>query len=1234
MNPDPVNCGSNRHYTASQVGKLIPAAVILRTLEIMPCRLKKYGPGCLLLLLAIGLGIWAARDLPRRMVAAVLSDHLGARVHLDQLEILGTSRLRLLGLSLASLRDYSFIETLSFEELAIEGSIRGVLNNRFERLRLRGVEARLAPAPAVTIPDRPPPTIGELILEPATIRIATAPGRDDLRLCLTATIRDIGKRTHGSVRLSAANLSLRPFFALAGTATAPRLEARLEDLRAELFFDADSSELTAGAESALIADRGATIELSRPSLDIERFSSVAALRLGAGQATAKLGARPVTVDRPSAEAMVIMAPDGTLRVGLVPQLGRLAAGHLEADWDPAAERLRRLEARLHGIEVDQLWPDSGLEAAVDVELHSAGDRLSYRLEIAPRRVTVAPDRQLRGLRGSTISIAGSLPFEPLAGLEAPIWDGPLAATIAIPQGQAQWSSLVLPPAALPLEGSFQGHWLDGETRRLSGSYRLESPAAGHLAADGEIAVQGNAVQGNAVQGNAVQGNQVSADLTWSWTGINLESLAGLLRHGGLSLPESGLRGSGGATGELRGPIGIGTRQGPAVRAELRLRQLEAAADGVDFRLTSGTAAARLSWAGGESPIELLAMHAAGSLTTPGLEPLDLTLEASGGFDKDLAHGRLEGTLRESPGQEAAHQGTGLGTAHVTGRWRRSAREISAGISLDAIDLRRWQQVAGPALTLPGLADFQLMGVAGADLEGTWSDGVWRLAGPAHLESAGFTSLDGSRVSEGLAGRWDLSVRGAPGSPIEARGAGRLGGFLLLWNTFFADFSQIEASLSARASIAPAEAGPQRWRLEVGGSLAAGPVAEATVESTATGLRYALSLDDHDLGATHLRYLAPLFEQHLGRIELGGSLAARGRGNYRAGDDSPASWSLIGGLRLTDLSLTSGGGQVTITGLDLDLPLDLRRRPSSETDFSGPRLAGSLAFDRLAVRGLELPPTDSDLSVEADSVGLEKPITLAVLGGAVTFEWLTLRHLLRPGRHLESGIDLAAIRLEKISDELELIPLEGALNGHLTGVRLSPSLLAVEGGGEIEVFGGTVTVRDISGQDVLSKFPKLKLSADFRDIDLGALTRRLDFGEMTGILEGTLEDCELFRGVPVRFSARLETLQRKGVPRSVDVKAINNITILGTGQRTSIFDRGIQRFFDRYNYQRLGVTMRLDRDVLLLRGLEHRGGRELFLRGRLPFRIDVVNAQPGKTVSFQTMVGRLRSLDFAGATTEP
>ncbi len=1242
-------------------------------------RRRKIGLGCLGLLLASGLGLWLARDLPRRALAAVLSDRLAARIHIDQLEILAIDRFRLTGLKVTDLRDYPFVDALRFDQLVVEGSIFGMLDNRFDRLTLRGADVHLAPAPApapATEPPGRPPVIGELILEPASIRLAGGeqtehgaggeqtehgaggeqtehgaggPGREDLVLCVEAVVRDVGpteglnRKVEGSaptfgaaeVRLSAPELDLQPLYALAST-TPPELEARATNVVAELITGPGGDRLTASAERASLAAGGRHLELQQLDLLADRFGPVTSIHLGAAGAAAQLAGRLATLAQPSAEATITTAEDGAWRVEIVPRLTWLADGHLAADWDPARERLLGFEARLRGLEVERLLPDSGLAATAGAVLRAAGDRLDYRLEMVVAELALGGDRELTGIEGSTFHATGSLPFEPLAALRPPVWDGPVEATIEAPTGRGRWGALRLPPAAFPLAASFNGRWLGDQGHRLSGEYRLDSAAAGRLAASGEV---------------AVHGSEASAELTWAWTGIDLERLLRLLREAGLPLPVFELTGNGEARGRLRRPIGAQ----PAIRGELHLERLEAAGETAAgrVRLNGGESTVSASWPG-KGPIKISRLDASGTLAAPGTLPLDLKLEAAGRLDLDLANGRLEGNLQET-------QGAGLGSADFSGGWRRrsdgraagatiSGTEVSASLSLAALDLGRWQRVAESLARADALADYELRGIAGADLEGTLADGAWNLAGPVRLESAGFASLDGSRVTEGLDSRFDIAVHGATEAPIEAQAKGHLGGFLLLWNTFFGDFSKVEASLDAHARVEPVAGGHRRWRLEVAGTLPGGPVVEAALEDRDDGWRYTLSLDDTDLAATHERYLAPLLEEQLGRFELGGKLSARVHGNFRT--RGPPAWSLIGGVQIQDLSAASGGGQAAIAGLDLDLPLHLRRparggqteqrdgggqtpgSPGSELELSGPRLAGRLAFERLAVRGLELPPTESDLAVEADSVGLEKPVGLSVLGGTVTLERLTLRELLRSSRHLESSIDLSGIRLERLADELELIPLEGALNGRLSGVRLSPTLLSVDGGGTIEAFGGTVEVRDISGQDVLSRFPELRLSADFRDLDLGALTRRLDFGEMTGILQGTVEDLELFRGVPVRFFARLETTHREGTPRTVDVKAVNNITILGTGQRASVLDRGIQRFFDRYTYARLGVTMRLDNDVLLLHGLEHRGNKELFLRGRLPFRIDVVNAQPGKTVSFQTMVKRLKSLDFARATTEP
>jgi hypothetical protein len=62
-------------------------------------------------------------------------------------------------------------------------------------------------------------------------------------------------------------------------------------------------------------------------------------------------------------------------------------------------------------------------------------------------------------------------------------------------------------------------------------------------------------------------------------------------------------------------------------------------------------------------------------------------------------------------------------------------------------------------------------------------------------------------------------------------------------------------------------------------------------------------------------------------------------------------------------------------------------------------------------------------------------------------------------------------------------------------------------------------------------------------------------------------------------------------------------------------------------------MTLDNDRFVLRGLERRGSQALFLKGKLPFAIEVVNVAPGRAIGFRSMLERVRRLDSAGVTTD-
>ena len=192
---------------------------------------------------------------------------------------------------------------------------------------------------------------------------------------------------------------------------------------------------------------------------------------------------------------------------------------------------------------------------------------------------------------------------------------------------------------------------------------------------------------------------------------------------------------------------------------------------------------------------------------------------------------------------------------------------------------------------------------------------------------------------------------------------------------------------------------------------------------------------------------------------------------------------------------------------------------------------------------------------------------------------------------------------------------------------------MDGTGELSLFGGTVTMHDIAGSDLLTRYPQLKFSADWQGIDLAQLTRTFDFGAMSGIVDGHLDDCEIFRDVPTGFRGVLRSVDRKGVRQRISLKAVNNIAIVGTGSGLGFIDRGLRRFISSYPYHSIGIEMTLSQDHFLLRGLERRGDRELFVKGKFPLRLDVVNVEPGMTVSFRTMIQRLRTLDVTTVTTQ-
>jgi hypothetical protein len=1166
--------------------------------------MKRYQRNALLVLLALlGLAvvlIVAYRDLPRRKVQAVLAERLGADVRVGALVVRGSRSFRLEDVIVRQVASEPRLERLTIETVEARGSIREILASRFESLDLSGVTAVFTP-PDPEIEPTPPPeasdlTVGRLRLRDLNVVIAA--GGAESRITGEAAFDGIGTAPEGSITVRATEISLAPLLELFGRPVddygsrsdasdddPQRLDAALEEAVLELALSEEGRRVDLEGR----ADR-LTVTYGDRELDFDSFSVD-------GGAVDRDGELPIdfrlTLNLPHVESVQLVGEIDPESLSLIGFRGDVIGASLE----PWLSLFPQLPEGMENDGTIDLRVGGSPESLVDYLLTARLSRLRY-----PFR-----DRLLAA-EGVSIEWAGQLEWTAAAP------QGPVALKLTVPKVDGTIDGYRIPAGLFPISATLTGKIEAADRVSLNGRLAIDTRNAGTLSVDGLVEYSRDGMGTSA---------------SWTWEGAGLDDLAALLEAGGAALPgtvrlDGTIRSRGTAGGDLPDPRIEGTIEVSGRGAgSLPPEWTGSSGDGGwEYREAQLTAGFELS--GDRRSLHLTSIESEGTLKLSPLEPIDVCLHGSASVDLATGESRLH-SLEFGLGD--------LGRLALDGaRAPGSPEPISGRLRLDDVVLSRVYSALVPILgdRIPG---YSLGGSAGAELTGSMNEsGDWSSEGKAWLREGGFSSEDGSRVAEGLEGTWNLRLEGSSrDGVISSRAAGRTGGFLMLWGSFFADYSDLELNSELSLELEP-EAGS--WRGQATLRAPDGPLLTAALESIPDApLAYSLAVVSEDLDSTFDRYLRRPLQ---GSVDLVERLRASGRARIRLeGRLSEARRTARGSVKLEDLGLGGAGGEIRVEKLDLDLPVDLAWEPGNPDEppvVSGEPLAGSLGFARLMAGGLEIPETSTGLLVNGDSIQLDESLSVPFLGGVLEFEKLTLAELLRPSRHLESAMLLEKVSLSELTGTFEFLPLEGTIDGYFPKIWLNEQVFRMEGDGEFALLGGKLRVSDIRGRELLSQYPRLTFSTRFEEIDLQQLTGALDFGEMTGVLRGELRDCQLALGVPVRFEGRIETVPRPGVTQKINVKAVNNIAILGTGGNVGILDRGIQRFFKHYTYQRLGIEMKLENDRFLLRGLERRGDKELFLKGRLPFPIDVVNAQPGQTVSFRTMMDRVGSLDFAGVTT--
>ena len=1155
-------------------------------------RLRRRSLAVLFVLLALGLGLYLARDQPRRWAERTLSRQLDARVRIGRLSL--DRRLDV------HLRDVRADRIAALPGL--DGLRAGEISTRLQPRAWRGSR------------------IGTLRIDGLDV-VAVAPCSD-----LAPARRGAGEATVERIEITGGN------FSWAGDETADPIafEARVDRLgtqeaRLELHFDGRGVDLlelaTLAGDSSWLCDVDSA---ERPGLRLEGFGGnvraglaeeIIELDLDASLLTGRWAGRELSAEAPHFELDLELGPswagegrfvtddlrldapapvrtraevelhaerggDGRPELTIRPQLGAWGAGRflVQLPWE---ESPLEIEGRLEGIELARLAPlaprDLGIAAArgeIDLQVEGAVGDLGYRAEA---RVESLPLR----LEQTTLDLAGASVLH--EGRLGASWRPGAVRAAATLQAVGDDLAARIPDGALPAGLEIRGLLGSDPELRFEGSLRATTPDLGEALLDGTLAAS-------------------HSDLSGAWGPARIADLA---RRLGRPLPD-------GVTGSITAQLAFaGPADRLARRVEIDLADLVwLAADGEP--LWQGAATATLELPGDRSGLAARARAEGGLAPPSGGALLPTTASATASYDPQRQAWRIERVEAEL---------ADLARASGDGSW---LEEHGSGtLVVEASSPDSWAQALGGGPQLLSGYDSQLEATA----ELAWSAdtrGVASAEGELRLEG-GTASEDGARVVAGVRTERSLRVdRDAEG--VRLSSTGPIGGFEILVGELYADYAEREMS-SEISLVARPEPESWSWQADARLSLADGATRiDARLDGRDAALRdYRLQVAVEDVGSSLRQAFQEPFQ---GSIPALADLRAAGLLRLDVRGRLDGERQTVGGrLVVEGAALTGPEGRHRIEGLDAEVPFQLAfEQGQLATSSLEQGLPGELSFREVSLDGLDIEPTRAALTMVDDTVYFGREIRLPLLQGAVSLESLTLHSLTSPERSLSAALRFRDLSLRELSTALAWPALEGEMNGYFPEIRLDSSRLLTRGVGVVDVFGGQLRFENIAGEDVLSRFPRLRFSASFDEIDLAQLTQTVDFGSMTGTLRGWVRDVELFRDVPLGFSARLETVQRKGVKQRIGVRAIDNLARVSGGAGVGIFDRGVYRFFRSYPYERFAVQVLMSQDRFLLRGLEQRGDRELILRGRGWRRLDVVNARPGRTVFFQTLVRRLGNLD--------
>jgi hypothetical protein len=545
---------------------------------------------------------------------------------------------------------------------------------------------------------------------------------------------------------------------------------------------------------------------------------------------------------------------------------------------------------------------------------------------------------------------------------------------------------------------------------------------------------------------------------------------------------------------------------------------------------------------------------------------------------------------------------------AAGRSRISfGREIAAG----SVDARRVRLERVPVAWLKQF-------LAGMWQAGQWTsgsmDGWVDVAAPERgplrvrtdlaLSGVGVETPDGSLAASGVSGRLRLDYR-SQGDEDSADVDFLASGGELLFQRFYAKLPQTKVQVQLLAQ----RKGKQPWRLprlrwhDPGALEVEG---EGTLDANAAPADLQLRLAMPNLALARDRYLSGfLAPAGFPDLVLSGGVT----GTMRMAGGEPANLD----AHLADVNAVDTKARFTLAGL----AGEVRWNAGTEAQSS------ELRWNSGAIFGIGLGPARFAFTSSERELRLAHAAEVDALEGKLRLE--TLRWQAPQGdrgARFQFGLGVDKLDLASLSQRLGWPPFTGTISGRLPSARFEDDRLDIDGGLQMSVFGGSVSLTELAMERPFGSAPTLTGNVAIEDVDLEQITKVTGFGTITGRHDGRIRDLRLVNWSPVAFDARLETDHAWKGKKRLSQRAVKDISDVGGSGIAGGLQAKALAFFDDFGYDRIGLACKLRDNVCTMDGVGSAGDGYIIVAGAGLPRIQVVGFR--RQVDWPTLVARLEA----------